>query len=97
MKVVLIPGPRNEELIAEILEAKARLAADPDNDELMLEWGEFVDYCACQGDEYMDALYYACENGDEMLAEQAEYFHDCLLYDEKHYYAGRMGGFDGEV
>ena len=46
MKVVLIPGPRNEELIA------------------------------------------------EMLEDQAACFHERLIYDEKYYYAGRMGGFD---
>ena len=43
----------------------------------------------------MDAMYYICENGDEMLADQATYFHERLIYDEKYYYAGRMGGFDG--
>lgn len=93
MKVLLVAGPRNEELIREILEVKARLTSDPDDDVLMDEWQAFVDDCACKGDEYMDALYYACENGDEMLAEQAKYFHDCLLYDEVHYYAARMGGY----
>ena len=93
MKVQLVAGPRNEELIREILEVKARLAADPDDDELMDEWMQFVDDCAYKGDEYMDALYYACENGDAMLEEQARYFHDCLLYDEVRYYAARMGGY----
>lgn len=97
MKVVLIPGPRNEELIREIVEAKARLCVDPSNDVLMAEWAEFVDDYACRGDEYMDALYYACENGDEMLADQAKYFHDCLVYEEKHYYAARMGGYEACV
>ena len=93
MKVLLVAGPRNEELIREILDAKARLTADPDDDELMYEWMQFVSDCAYKGDEYMDALYYACENGDDMLAEQARYFHDCLLHDEVRYYAARMGGY----
>ena len=97
MKVQLVAGPRNQKLVREILEAKARLTADPDNDELLCDWEEFVEDCACQGEEYMDALYYACENGDEMLADQAKYFHDCLLYDEWRYYAARMGGYIDHV
>ena len=87
MKVVLIPGPRNEELIAEMLEVKSRMDAE--------EWEEYMTDCVCQGDEYMDAMYYICENGDEMLEDQAAYLHERLIYDEKYYYAGRMGGFDG--
>ena len=87
MKVVLIPGPRDEELIAEILEAKSKMDAD--------EWEEYMIDIVCQGDAYMDAMYYACENGDEMLEDQVAYFHERLIYDEKYYYAGRMGGFDG--
>ena len=86
MKVVLIPGPRNEELIAEMMEAKSRMDAE--------EWEEYLTDCVCQGDEYMDAMYYICENGDEMLEDQAAFFHERLLEDEKYYYAGRMGGFD---
>jgi len=35
MKVVLIPGPRNEELIAEMLEVKSRMDAE--------EWEEYID------------------------------------------------------
>ena len=62
MKVVLIPGPRNEELIAEMMEAKSRMDAE--------EWEEYLTDCVCQGDEYMDAMYYICENGDEMLSKK---------------------------
>jgi len=96
MKVILVPGPRNEELIREILEFKAKTAAAQDFEsfESSVEWIGYVDACASMGDEYMDALYYACENGDEMLEEQGRYFHDCLLYDEKYYYAARMGGYE---
>lgn len=85
MKVVLIPGPRNEELIAEMLEAKSRMDGE--------EWEEYLLECASQGDEYMDAMYYICENGEEMLEEQAQYFENCLLGDESAYYVARMGGF----
>ena len=86
MKVVLSPGPRNEELVTEILEAKSRMDAD--------EWEEYMTDIVCHGDAYMDAMYYVCENGDEMLKDQAACFHERLLDDEKYCYAGRMGGFD---
>ena len=85
MKVVLIPGPRDEILIAEMLEAKARMDGE--------EWEEYLLECVSQGDAYMDAMYYVCENGDEMLEEQALYFENCLLGDESVYYVARMGGF----
>ena len=86
MKVVLIPGPRDEELIAEILEAKSKMDAD--------EWEEYMTDIVCQGEAYMDAMYYACENGDEMLEDQAQYFENCLLGDESVYYAARMGSYE---
>ncbi|MGN0990519.1 MAG: hypothetical protein ACI4O4_03595 [Candidatus Ventricola sp.] len=85
MKVVLIPGPRDEELIEEMLEAKSRMDGE--------EWEEYMLDCASRGEEYMDAIYYICENGDEMLEEQAQYFENCLLGDESAYYVARMGGF----
>lgn len=88
MKVVLIPGPRDEELIAEMLEAKSRMYSE--------EWEEYLLECASQGDEYMDAMYYICENGEEMLEEQAQYFENSLLGDESAYYVARMGGYEFE-
>ena len=87
MKVVLMAGPRNEEMIREIHEKKATLAAE-----------DWMDYCisnAYLGDEFFDALYYACENGDEMLADQAHYFHEQLLRSEGCYFVARLGGYLG--
>ena len=86
MKVVLIPGPRNEELIRDIKRKKMELSEE--------DWEEYVMELVSQGEEYFDALYYACENGEEMLKEQASYFYGCLVNDEKFHYAGRMGGFE---
>ena len=88
MKIVLVPGPRNEELVQEILKKKLEFTEDEE------AWVDYVTDLVWLGDEYFDALYYACENGDEMLEEQAKYFHERLLDDEKYYYAGRMGGFE---
>ena len=86
MKVVLVPGPRNEELIDEIKRMKIDLPSE--------EWEEYVCRLVEQGDECFDALYYACENGDQNLETQARYFHESLLCHEKDYYASLMGGFE---
>lgn len=76
MKVVLIPGPRNEELIEKVREAKMN--------------GECIwDICESSS-EVFDALYYACECGDMMLENQAKHFQNCLLNDETEYYVERM-------
>ena len=83
MKVKLIPGPRDEAKIAAILNARETMSPE--------DWDDFCGKCAWTYDDaWFDALYYACENGDEMLADQAQYFHDCLLYEEHGYYAERM-------
>ena len=83
---IIIPGARNEELIRELQEKKATL-----NEE---EWAYYCDMRDDEGDTFFDALYYTCENGDEMLEEQADYFHDCLMWDERHYFAGRLGNYE---
>ncbi len=86
MKVKLIPGPRDEEKIAAILNAKKTMSLD--------DWYDFCGKCAWTHDDtWFDALYYACENGDEMLADQAQYFQYCLLYEEHDYYAERMTNY----
>lgn len=88
MKVILEVGPRNEEMIQEVLEKKATLSAE-----------DWMDYCisnAYLGDVFFDALYYACENGDEMLADQAHYFHEQLLRSECCYFVARLGGYLGD-
>jgi len=41
-----------------------------------------------------DALYYACENGEEMLQEQTDYFLERLYCDEAQYYISRMTGIE---
>lgn len=87
MNVKLIPGPRNEELILTLLTAKATMEED--------EFPEFIVDVMQDPDtlmDYLDALYYASDNGDEMLKVQEEYFLERLLMDEKYYYAERMCG-----
>jgi len=83
MKIMMIPGERNEELIAKMKELREN---DYDEmydflDELICDYGESVAY---------DTLYYACECGDEMLASQTAYFECMLFNDEREYYIERM-------
>lgn len=80
MKVMLFPGPRNEELISLIKKVK-----DANNDEA---WELLDEYEGTE--EYLDALFYACECGEEMLREQTEYFQWLLLNEENEYYIDRM-------
>lgn len=42
---------------------------------------------------FLYALYYACKNANEMIQEQAQYFHDLLLRDEACYFVARLGGY----
>lgn len=92
MIVKIIPGPRNEELIAVLLAAKATMTEE--------KFGEFVlerlsDSESCL--DYMDALYYTSENGADKLKEQAEYFLERLVLDEKYHYAERMCGLEFSI
>ena len=82
------PNGPNDDRVAEILKNKTTMDEE--------DWWEYVhDLVSEHNEANFDALYYACENGDAMLEDQATYFHDCLLWDERYYYADRMGGFQG--
>lgn len=76
MKVVLVPGPRNEELIEKIREIKQK----QDWDNLSIEGSS----------EMYDAMYYACECGSIMLEDQRRYLEWLLLEEESQYYEERM-------
>lgn len=88
MKVKLIPESCSKDLIEEIHTMREKLPVQ--------EWIEYV-IEGCSDEEFMDALYYACENGDARLGDQARYFHELLMNDEAYYYAARMGGFESEI
>ena len=88
MKIMMIPGKRNEELILKVRESTAAYRADENSnaiDNLIDEYG-LVDV--------FDAMYYACENRDEMLQQQTDYFLDLLYCDEADYYISRMTGIE---
>lgn len=77
MIVKLIPGPRNEELIRKVREAKRK------------DEGVFGVIDA-PIDELFDALYYACECGDIMLEDQRQYLQRLLINEETGHYEERM-------
>ncbi len=84
MKIVMIPGKRDERKIEEVREIKSQ--ASPD------EWEDYLIECVAQDETYMDALYYADERkGKQALKEQARYFHDLLVDDERYYFVSRLG------
>ena len=77
MIVKLIPGPRNEELIQKVREAKRNE-----------EW--VIGGIDAPNDELYDAMYYACECGDMMLEDQRRYLEWLLINEETEYYEERM-------
>lgn len=88
MKIMMIPGERNEELILKVHEATVECHADENSDviDILIDEYGLVDV--------FDALYYACENGDKMLRQQADYFLDLLYCDEANSYISRMTGIE---
>ena len=97
MKIMMIPGERNEEQILKVREATATYYDDDRED---FEYDEYRDVMDNLIDEYgleamFDAQYYACENGAKMLQDQTDYFTERLYEDEIGYYFHRMTGVEG--
>lgn len=88
MKVKLVPGPRNEELIERIrrlIKSKDQVALDG--------YLELLSYKNTpEASAFLDALYYASQTGEAGLKDQEEYF-DWLLFEEEfNYFVDRMTG-----
>ena len=86
MTISLIPGPRDEEKIAIIQNARMTLSED--------DYWDFV-YEHCYSDEknaWFDALYYAGGYGDAALKSQEKYFNWALLEEEDDYFINRLMG-----
>jgi len=86
VKVKLIPGPRDEEKIAAVLNAKK-----------VSEDDYYVDFVfnLCYSDDidaWLDALYYAGGYGDAALHSQEEYFNWALVEEEIDYFINRLLG-----
>lgn len=88
MKIMMIPGERNEELILKVREAAAACRADENSDAI----DNLIDECGLV--DVFDAMYYACENRDEMLQQQTDCFLDLLYCEESNYYISRMTGLE---
>lgn len=88
MKIMMISGERNEELILKVCEAAAACRADENSDAI----DNLIDECGLV--DVFDAMYYACENRDEMLQQQTDYFLDLLYCEESNYYISRMTGLE---
>ena len=86
MKIKLIPDVRDEEKIAEIKEARQVLTGEA--------WEEFCYDRASEDEEWLDAMYYASEYGDETLEKWGRYFLDLLTDEKKYYFAADMGGLE---
>ena len=89
MKVKLIPGPRDEEKIAIIQNARKSLSEE--------DFYCFLNqYCSkgCNNqDVWFDALYYASEYGDKALKGQEAYLNWLLRDEEYDYFIERLLGF----
>ena len=86
MTITITPGIRDEEKIAEIKEAKETLNGEA--------WEEYCYDRVREGEEWLDALYYASDDGDAALAKWERYFLDCLRDTERYYYVADMGGLE---
>ena len=86
MTISITPGIRDEEKIAEIKAARETLNGEA--------WEEYCYNRVCDGEDWLDALYYASDDGDAVLEKWGRYFLDCLLDDEKYYYVADMGGLE---
>ena len=88
MTIKLIPGPRDEEKMAVIQNARKSLSEE--------DFFCFLDqYCSndCEDqDVWLDALYYASGYGDAALSKQAEYFNWALHDEEYSYFIERLLG-----
>ena len=87
MLIKIIPGERNTEIIEKV-KGLPKTSAD-----------DYCDALEILEDRYgrnaiMDALYYACDSRDEMLADQEVYLQDQLAGDEFVYYLSRFSPFD---
>lgn len=90
MKVVLVPGPRNEELIQYVSKI---LSLDRDSD----EWAEAYDELYSHSSEpdasdMMDALYYASNRSAEAIADQEKYLNWLMTDEEYCHFLDRMTG-----
>lgn len=90
MKVKLLPGPRNEELIEYV---RNLLALDRDSEEWYDAYGDLYGHIKeADASDMMDALYYASEYREAALADQEKYLNWLMTHEEYGYFLDRMIG-----
>jgi hypothetical protein len=90
MKVVLVPGPRNEKLIEYV---RSLLALDHDSEEWDDACVELYSHIKeADASDMMDALYYASELRDEAVKDQEKYLTWLMTDEEYGYFVDRMVG-----
>ena len=88
MKVTIVPGPRNEELIERV---RRMLKCEEQN--TLDEYLELISHKNTpEASAWLDALYYASQTGDAGLKDQESYFDWLLLDDDFNYFVDRMSG-----
>lgn len=81
MKIKMIPGEYNAELVEKVKNIKLHSNHEEELEALEAAYGK---------DALMDALYYACEARDERLADQEAYFRQQLTDEEFAYFVERF-------
>ena len=81
MKIKMIPGEYNAELVEKVKNIKLLPDCEEELEALEAAYGK---------DALMDALYYACETRDERLADQEAYFQQQLMDEEFAYFVERF-------
>ena len=89
MTITITPGHRDEELIAKIKEAKRTLTEE--------EWQHICYEAIDRNDEkWLDALYYAAEEREDILACWQKFLHEELTHFHMCGFVSDLGGLRGE-
>ena len=92
MKVKLIPGPRNEELIEHV---RKIFQLDRDSEEFENAYVELHSYIKePNASDMMDAMYYASECREAGVADQEKYLNWLMTDEEFGYFLDRMAGVE---
>ena len=92
MKVVMVPGPRNEELIQYVSKL---LSLERDSDEWAEAYDELYSHSSeTDASDMMDAMYYASECREAGVEDQEKYLTWLMTDEEYGYFLDRMAGIE---
>lgn len=89
MKIKMIPGKYNAELVEKIKVLVADFDSAHSDEFDAIEMLEYLQE-EYGKEELIDGLYYACAASDVKLEDQEKYFYDQLCGDEYPYFVGRF-------